>query len=240
MKKSIYWLQLRLVKGYKGMLGNFVPSCKEPQIEKEQRTLIMSTILKHCEKAQQPKNFEEDAQKHHNKRKASNNIAFLACEMIPSLTSSLNSKERLALFEKLNTSLFQKFLSSILLFPNFLNLSHPKNADLEPLQSLEEEHQCYIYYLISFINTPQQTRSFHETLYYRATPTHALTALNSWMLQCLQEQPESLLFVNQVIHEASKEENTKEFHMLQQLINLYCIKESPSREAQQARNVILT
>jgi hypothetical protein len=29
-EKSIYWLQTRLVKGYKGASGNFVPSCKEP------------------------------------------------------------------------------------------------------------------------------------------------------------------------------------------------------------------
>ena len=30
MKKSIYWLKARLVKGYMGCVGNFVPSCKEP------------------------------------------------------------------------------------------------------------------------------------------------------------------------------------------------------------------
>ncbi len=30
-EKSIYWLKPRLVKGYKGMPGNFVPSCEEPR-----------------------------------------------------------------------------------------------------------------------------------------------------------------------------------------------------------------
>lgn len=31
-KKSIYWLQLRLTKGFRDTLGNSVLSCKEPQL----------------------------------------------------------------------------------------------------------------------------------------------------------------------------------------------------------------
>lgn len=211
-----------------------------PQMEKGQQTCLRESILKHCEKTQQCDNLEEDEEKHYNKCKASNNIAFLAPNMIPSLTHSLNSQERLALFEKLNTPIFQQFLSPTLLFPIFLNLSHPKNADIEPLPSLEEEHQSYINYLVSFINTPNKISAFQVIrLDYCATPQHALTALNTWMLQCLQEQPESLEIIHQVIQDTQKEENTKEFYLLQQLVKFYCIKSCPTKETLETTSMAL-
>jgi len=36
-QKSIYWLKPRLAKGYKGVPGNFVPSCEKPLLKNKLR-----------------------------------------------------------------------------------------------------------------------------------------------------------------------------------------------------------